>query len=225
MRVAIMQPTFLPWFGYFHLMASVDVFVFLDDVEISMQSWQTRNYFLKSGAPGWISVPVNTSSSGLIRDVSIQNPERFISKLLKTLAQSYAKAPCVGQVSPLVEVLENMQTQLLGEFNIRCIEVIAKTLDIGTVAVKSSDLDLTGRKSKHVVEILDALGAESYTSTVGSRDYMEEFGLHRFGRPVVFHGYDGCQLFSGHHQHGVNMSVWHSLVNHSLEDLRHGLSA
>ena len=59
MNVSIMQPTFVPWLGYFDLMKSSDIFVLLDSVKISKQSWQTRNVFNLTNGPQWLSVPIS----------------------------------------------------------------------------------------------------------------------------------------------------------------------
>ena len=82
MNVSIMQPTFVPWLGYFDLMKSSDIFVLLDSVKISKQSWQTRNVFNLTNGPQWLSVPISSSQCS-INETTITNYDRFMKKLKK----------------------------------------------------------------------------------------------------------------------------------------------
>lgn len=94
MKCVIMQPTFFPWAGYFYLASQADVFVFLDDVQLEKQSWQTRNCILLNGKAAWISVPlIHMGSEQKICEVEVFDQSLWRIKLLRKLAQTYARHP------------------------------------------------------------------------------------------------------------------------------------
>ena len=89
---AIMQPTFLPWLGYFNLISKVDTFVFLDDVQLDKRSWQTRNRLFTGQTVNWVSCPIQkTSRDTLICDVDISQNTEWKNKLIKTIRYNNSK--------------------------------------------------------------------------------------------------------------------------------------
>ena len=101
MRVAIMQPTWLPWMGYFDLIDQVDQFVFLDTVQFSKKSWHCRNRVKTSHGSKWISLPVSARfSEGTSLDTAVVHPERRMRKFAKTLHQEYASAQAFEREFP-----------------------------------------------------------------------------------------------------------------------------
>ena len=94
MKAAIMQPTYLPWAGYFSLIDSVELFVFLDDVQIERQSWQTRNRVCIGGREQMLTVPVKkTGLLTQIRDARVNDAANWRKKHQKSLHQAYGGAP------------------------------------------------------------------------------------------------------------------------------------
>ena len=92
MKCAIMQPTFIPWAGYFNLMSQVDNFILLDDVQLEKQSWQTRNLLLINGKAKWISLPVKRFSlSQTINRTVFFDTDRWRGKVMRSFEQNYAK--------------------------------------------------------------------------------------------------------------------------------------
>jgi len=193
MKVAIMQPTFFPWIGYFYLMSEVDKFVFLDDVEISKQSWQTRNYFFINGQPSLLSVPICSPSHATINDALISNPERFLNKFRKTLIQSYSKIGDVAVIEDLLRLLNNPPPKRLADININIIEYFADAFGLKTKTLRSSCINIEGTKSDKVDRILKHLNADEYIATPGSREYMTEYGLDKFSCDVRFFDYSGIE--------------------------------
>ncbi|NCC20894.1 MAG: hypothetical protein EOM26_00355 [Alphaproteobacteria bacterium] len=192
--IAIMQPTFLPWIGYFALMEMVDEFVLLDHVQFDRRSWQQRNRIRTVNGPIWLTVPV--SSKGLrdqaIRDVRINmdNPD-FPTKMIRTIAQNYKKAPYFHDFSPrLFEVLEDGQ-QLLANLNLELIRFLAGALAIDTPLLKSSEMQVLGSKADGLVDICRKRGASRYISPPGSKDYLEETDVfQQAGIPVSYFEYE-----------------------------------
>ncbi len=191
LRVAFMQPTFLPWLGYFELMEVVDIFVFLDDFQFSRQSWGQRNrLFLSPGRPGLVSIPIQHPDdlNASFLDISPGADQRWIDKLAKSLSQAYSKAPFFGDVWGAIEPLLRRRDVNLADFEIGLIEQMAARLGIVTKTRRSSEFGIgkLGR-SERLVALLDAVGAGSYYSARGAAEYMHQdgvFPLHRL--PVFF---------------------------------------
>ena len=101
-KAAIMQPTFLPWCGYFALMASVDLFIFLDDVQFDKRSWQQRNRIKTPNGIVWLTVPVMTKGlrGQTIAEARIQPDAKFPDAMWRTIEMTFAKAPFANRYLP-----------------------------------------------------------------------------------------------------------------------------
>lgn len=176
MKCAIMQPTYLPWSGYFNLINSVDIFVFLDDVQLEKQSWQTRNRILFNGNVQLLSVPIIKSPFGsLINTIKINDGCSWRKKHIKTLESAYCNHPFSEDIIPQINViLSDQNVLLLSELNIKIIKKISSILKISTKFILSSELDCSGKRSEYILQICNALNANIYLSPVGSKDYLGE---------------------------------------------------
>ncbi len=219
MKVAIMQPTFFPWVGYFSLINEADMFVFLDDVEYSHQSWQSRNHFEISGSIKWISLPIESSSKNLIKNIKIKNVERFIHKIERSLKQSYTKCAREAISDDFFTILKSQKIQFLSEFNIFVIKYFSKYLGLQTEFINSSVLNIEGNKSDKVNGILKALGATTYVCSPGSREYMIEYGLNNFYCPIDFYDYRSSIDVTDNKRLGVNLSIYHTIRHFSKEEI------
>jgi hypothetical protein len=190
MRVAIMQPTFLPWSGYFHLMTEVDCFVFLDDVQLQKPSWQTRNRILFRGEPHFLTLPTRGSRHQLISETRLAD-EPFREKHLEVLRHAYGKHPHGALVLSLLrDVYADRTLSLLADLNERFIRSMARLLQISPTFVRASELMASGKRSTHLLELLERLGSRNYLSARGSAAYIEEEGvLEEAGVAVVYQDY------------------------------------
>ena len=105
-KVALMQPMFLPWLGYFELMDVVDVFVFLDDFQFQRQSWGHRNrLFLSPGVVGTVTVPIQHHHDLQATFLEIKESANVAwrKKFLKSMRFTYAKAPFASDIIPILE--------------------------------------------------------------------------------------------------------------------------
>tara|TARA_Y100001978_G_scaffold200321_1_gene216367 strand:- start:724 stop:1413 length:690 start_codon:yes stop_codon:yes gene_type:complete len=175
-RVAIMQPTYLPWHGYFELISSVETFVFLDSVQFSKRSWQQRNLIKTPQGLAWLTVPVLSKGkrTQLIKDTLINKESNFITKHIKCIEKNYAKASFYESESKIL--FENMNSEYdnISDLNINLIMHISSRLNIKTNFIRSSSLDHIGTKSDLLASICSILGASEYISTPGSKIYLEE---------------------------------------------------
>lgn len=174
MICAIMQPHFLPYPGYFGLMDKADYFVYLDNVQLEKQSWQTRNRIPGESGEQWLTVEKQADSKTLIKDVKLINKERWTKKLLKTIKQNYSKAEHYEEVYPVLEQLITNGGEFLGDYNITITNGLANMLGIKTHLKKASRLGKFGDKTENILGICKKLGCKTYLSVEGSKDYLEE---------------------------------------------------
>jgi RimJ/RimL family protein N-acetyltransferase len=192
--VALMQPMFLPWLGYFELMNAVDIFVFLDDFQFSRQGWGHRNrLFLSPGRPGILSLPIRhpKNLAATFLDIAPAADRRWYDKLNRSVNQSYGHAACFVDTWEVIGPKLRPMEGSLAEFEIGLITAMAALLDIRTQLRRSSEFGISGLgRSERLVALLDAVGAGTYYAARGSADYMREDGLFPLSRlPVLFQNF------------------------------------
>lgn len=172
---AIMQPTFLPWMGYFALMDAVDAFVFLDDVQFSKQSWQSRNRILGPNGPVILGLPVaRKPSKPIINSAKIaQAPVR--TDILKRARGCLGTAPFWPLVEDILTEGLARPDDGLGAVNIGLITRIAGLLGIRPTLHRSGDLAPEGGdKSDRLLTMCRALEVAEYLSPMGALNYLRE---------------------------------------------------
>jgi hypothetical protein len=174
--IAIMQPTYLPWLGYFDLIDQVDDFVLLDDVEFSRQSWQQRNRIKTAQGEQWLTMPVlwRGKSDQKICAVMINLEAKGKEKHLKTIMQAYAKAPFLKRYIEELSEIMIKPYPLLVELNIALIYWFCQKLGITTNLILSSKINAEGKKVERLINICKYLGATKYLSPPGSKVYIDE---------------------------------------------------
>jgi hypothetical protein len=195
MRVAICQPTYLPWLGYFDLMDQVDIFVLLDTVQFEKQSWQQRNRIKTPTGLQWLTIPVvfRGRLGQKIHEVQIRDLE-FKRNHLRAIELNYARAPFFQKYFPEMSAIfaEVGADARLASLNRRLIEWIAGILGIRTRLVVASSLDEDGKRTQLLANICKRLGATQYVSPIGSAEYLlgEVSILENSGVEVLFHNYE-----------------------------------
>lgn len=170
-----MQPTYLPWLGYFALMRSVDLFVFLDSVQYTRRSWQQRNQIKTPTGAAWLTVPVLSKGKRdqRIDEVEIDKTRDFPESHARALELNYSRTPHYAEHAPGVAALLRTDDILLANLNIRLIESIATVLGISTPVRRSSELSTSGTKADLLASICDQVGATEYISPPGSKEYLD----------------------------------------------------
>ena len=172
-KIAIMQPTFLPWLGYFALIDSVDYFILLDDVQFSSQSFQNRNRIKTSHGPLTLTVPCKRGKQ-LISEVEVSNISTY-KKLVRSIEQSYSKALYNDEIIPAVNLIFSNNHQLLVNLNCQLIETIVNVLSINTTLIRSSVLSVPKvEKRMRLLKICEELNATEYFSVPGTLPYLRE---------------------------------------------------
>lgn len=172
-----MQPTYLPWLGYFDLIDSSDCFVFLDDVKVGLQTWGVRNRIRTQQGERYLTVPIRHDrhrSEMLFTNTQIDYAKNWAATHLKSIAQAYSKSPHFDAVFPDFEALLTPRHDTIGDLNRSVIEALASKMGIRARFERSSALPATpGAKDERLVSICRVLGAGSYISPQGSADYIE----------------------------------------------------
>jgi hypothetical protein len=175
MKIAISQPTYLPWLGYFDLIDQVDAFVLLDSVQFEKQSWQQRNRIKTPTGLQWLTVPVAFRGrlGQRIMEVEIRDPE-FCRNHLRAIELNYRRAPFFDRYFPqLTAILEQYSSGgRLVDLNVEIIHWGCAALGIGVPLVRSSELSCDGRRSTLLVNLCKYLHADSYLSPPGSAAYL-----------------------------------------------------
>lgn len=221
--IAIQQPTYLPWLGYFEQIARSDVFVFLNTVQFERHSWQNRNRLRTvAGEPYYLTVPIERGPLNTpIKDVAIlrRNPT-WVRKHLLSVQASLRHAPYYKQILPIVEKWITHDVSLLADMNIALITDFIRLLGIKTKLVLASDLEVSGAKTDLVISICASLGATRYYSAAGSATYMDPAPFTARGIAVEFQSWqhpEYQQVGKGFVSH---LSIVDALMNVGPETVR-----
>jgi len=193
-RVAISQPTFLPWLGYLDLIDQADTFVLLDHVQFEKQSWQQRNRIKGPAGLQWLTVPVvfRGRFGQRINEVLIRD-SGFPADHLRAIEFSYRRAPYFGQYfQQIAEIFGKYPAgSLLANLNIELIRWFCSMFAIGTLLIRASAQKPEGRRSDLLVHLCAELGAKTYVAAPGSAAYLLD-DVPKFlsgGIEVAFHHY------------------------------------
>jgi hypothetical protein len=192
-KVAISQPTYLPWVGYFDLIDQVDLFVILDNVQFVKQSWQHRNRIKTATGLQWLTVPIKFRGhfGQLIENAEIRDLS-FGRDHLRAIELAYRRAPFFDDYfAEITNYLAAVNDPLLANLNILLINCIMQKLQITTPVVRASSLGQTGKRTELLANICGAVGATEYLSPLGSAVYLiaERQSLISRGVEICFQNY------------------------------------
>jgi hypothetical protein len=195
LKIAIAQPTYLPWLGYFDLIDQVDLFVVLDSVQFERQSWQQRNRIKTPIGLQWLTVPVvfRGRLTQHIRDVEIRVGD-FWKDHVRAIELNYGRSAFFGQYfAQFRELMQSLaQCAHLVELNLGLMRWHLTELGIGTRLLRSSELRVTGKRTELLANICTSVGAASYLSPLGAAAYLldELATLTDRGVEVAFQNYE-----------------------------------
>lgn len=170
--IAIHQPNFLPWLGFFHKVAKADCFVFLDDVEFSKGSVTNRVRIILGGNPHWLTIPIlDAKNSSRISELKVA-PTDWRSKHLRVLREAYSKAPYFGEIFPILEDVYGLAEDNLARLNVAAVERICTHLNLTASFRTSSELAAEGKGESKLVAIVKELGGSIYLSGNGAKNYQ-----------------------------------------------------
>lgn len=189
-KVAIMQPYFFPYIGYWQLMKAVDCFVVYDNIEFTKKGWIHRNRFLQQGEPELFTLPLKKDSDFLsVRQRALA--ERFVTervKLARRIEAAYRKAPYFTTVFPLWQQCLAYESTDLFDFILHSMKKISGYLEVATPIIVSSELQVDHqlRGQDKVLAICQALGAAQYYNPIGGRDLYQADAFSKAGIALFF---------------------------------------
>lgn len=187
--VAIVQSNYIPWKGYFDLIASVDDFVLYDDVQYTNRDWRNRNKVKTPTGPIWLSVPVGNNRDKKIYDVTIED-HGWQQSHWKSLQLNYAKSPFFSEVTSVLEPIYIEEKYVsLSSLNSDLIKLVCSYLGITTRIHQSRDFDLEDGQNEKLAGIVRDLKATKYVSGKAAEGYLDETHFHSIGATVSWFDY------------------------------------
>jgi hypothetical protein len=178
MKCVILQPSYIPWRGYFEQIYRADVFVFYDDVQYDKHGWRNRNRIKNHQGGQWLTIPVHSKGVVIdsipIHEIEIAWEQSWAEQHWRAIQQAYSKAPFFQPYASWLEEVYQRRPARLADFTIPLTIEIADKLGIcHTRFVRSSEMHASGQKTDRLIEILTRLGAKHYLSGPSASSYIE----------------------------------------------------
>ena len=192
MKISIMQPGYLPWLGFFELMARCDLFVILDNVQFTKKDWRSRNRIRTKDGWIWLSVPVLSKhrKTQLITETKINNDRHWGQDHLQSLKIHYAKAPYLKDYIPFFEDIYNRKWDYLLDLDMAIIVHLAEQLNISTTIIQASNLpipEVSG--NQRILEICRVTRAHELYDSNGAIAFINTALFHEAGINLTFQDY------------------------------------
>ncbi len=214
-RVVVLQPSYLPWIGYFEQIARADQFVFLDGVQFTRRDWRNRNKIRTRDGWTWLTVPVEQKNryTQLLKETRIDNSINWNKKHCETIRLNYCRAPFFEKYYPYFESVYSKQWEFLLDLCYETTEYLMEVLNITTPTSKSSDLPVEGAKADLILNICQQLRATHYLTGGLARDYLSEDDFFQKGIDLEYQEYDHPQYSQRYPGFVPNLSLIDLLFN------------
>jgi hypothetical protein len=174
MTVSILQSNYIPWKGYFDIIAKSDVFVIYDEVQYTKNDWRNRNLIKTQNGLQWLTIAVKQDSlDQKICDTQVFKTN-WTQKHMNTLQTNYAKASYFKDYMEIVSKIYENTSNSLSEINLQFIKTICRILEIETKIIDSRTLKLKGDKQERLIKVCKILGADRYLSGPAAKSYIDE---------------------------------------------------
>jgi len=224
MKLAIMQPYFFPYIGYWQLLSSVDVFVVYDNIQFVKNGWIHRNNITINDQTKLFGLPLEKASSTLnIVDRSLsKNSKSHILKVLAQIENSYKSAPYFDIVFPILKEIFLNNNKNLFEYIFFSINRICQYLDIKTKLIVSSyvDIDHNLKSQDRVIAISKFLGADEYINTMGGRHLYDFEVFRENGIELRFFKPENIQYTQLKEGFAPNLSIIDIMMFNSVKELQ-----
>lgn len=198
--IAIHQPNYIPWLGYFYKIHQADQFVFLDDVQFSNQGMQNYHYIKTPQGAFRMKIPVVSKFGMLINEIETKDELKWKQKHLKTINMNYRKAPHFDEIYQDLNLLLDVESTKLSELDQRIISFISQKFGIKTSFITSAELEINSSKEEKILDICQKLKANIYYSGTGAKAYQSEEQFMKRGielRYSSFKPFEYPQLWGG----------------------------
>ena len=218
--VAIHQPQFLPWLGYFDKLDRSDVFCLLDTVQYKKNEFQNRNRIKTADGWQWLTVPVTYRFPQRIYEVGVNQTVDWQRKHLQALKTNYRKAPFFDTYIGKFEKFYQQPFELLAEVNVECIKLLMDLLGLKSKVVLSSSLQVeTEDPTLRLVEICQTLDGDTYLSGRDGAKYMDLDTFHGHRIEIIFQDFNHPDYPQCYGPFEPNLSVVDLLFNCGPESL------
>ena len=207
-KIAILQSNYIPWKGYFDMIAAVDEFILYDDMQFTKNDWRNRNKIKTPNGIEWLSVPVGQDIGRRIRDVLMPDC-REQKKHWRTLESNYRRASHFDEIAAwLAPIYLQAKYLHLSTFNRDLIVAVCNYLGITTKISNSWDYQLIDGKTERLLDLCKQAGGDEYISGPSAKDYIEDRNFYENGIKLTWFDYEGYQQYPqlwGEFAHGVSI--------------------
>lgn len=191
MRVGIIQSSYIPWRGYFDFIASVDLFIFLDDVQYTARDWRNRNRIKTATGSRWITVPVrHRTRSQSICETEIDASRDWPAQHARAWESSYGRAPYFADVEEILAIQRSPSMGTISGLNIELTRRICGYLSIATPTVVSTELGARGASTERLVDLVRKVGGRTYLSGPSAANYLDRSAFAAAGIALEYKTYD-----------------------------------
>lgn len=208
-RVAILQSNYIPWKGYFDMIAAVDEFILYDEMQYTKNDWRNRNQIKTPQGIMWLTIPVKVKGrfGQRICDTEVDG-NRWLAQHRKTLEANYRKSLYFEEVSTLIDPLYNRTYETISDVNHAFIKAVCNYLGIHTKITCSSSYRMIEGKTERLVDLCQQAGAGEYISGPAAKSYIDEAvfeGAKIALRWFDYSGYPPYPQLWGDFCHGVSI--------------------
>jgi hypothetical protein len=223
MKIAIHQPHYLPWLGYFAKWTAADLFLFLDTVQYEKNGWQNRNWIKTREGPRWLTVPVRAKLGTPIRDVLVDASQKWRARHLATIENAYSGARAWRRHREELHAFYGRAWDHLAPVAIASAEWLAGTLGVTTPTRLASEIELPPEAqadaTARLVGLCRAVGADTYLAGRDGALYMDIKQFEAAGIAVETQQYEHPVYRQGHGEFAPFLSTLDLLLNHGDEAL------
>jgi hypothetical protein len=212
LKVVVLQPSYIPWRGYFDQVRRADLFIFYDDVQYDKHGWRNRNQIKTAQGKQWLTIPVH--SKGVTEGIPINQVQMDWSKPwaknhLKALIFSYKKSPYFDAYAQWLNSVYERRDDFLADFTIRLTTEIACEIGITqTRFMRSSEIpNIAGQKTERLIQILQYVGAKHYISGPTARTYIESERFDAAGITLEYIEYNYPEYPQLYPPYDTNVSI------------------
>tara|TARA_B100001996_G_scaffold267581_1_gene209092 strand:- start:91 stop:771 length:681 start_codon:yes stop_codon:yes gene_type:complete len=168
----ISQSNYIPWKGYFQMVAQADVFVFYDNVQFTKRDWRSRNKIMTPRGPTWLTIPVGSNRNRRIDEVILPEGE-WRDNHIETIRRIYSDTEHIEELKQILEpIYEDESITKLSTFNQTIIRKTSEYLNLNTEFINASDLDVEGDRVERLIGICQAVDANVYLSGPSAQNYI-----------------------------------------------------
>ena len=189
MKAIVHQPQYFPYPGFFHKLSMADVYVIMDDVQYDKR-FTNRNRIIATNGATWITVTIKKGHKFLQNmQVEINNDLPWRENHWKKIWQSYANAPYFHLYKDSLESLYLKNWDFLFDLDFETLKMVTRWLGLKVEIVRESELNITGASTERLINACKSVGADTYISGPGGKNYLDEKLFQRSNLILVYQGY------------------------------------